>query len=99
MALKPHSGTKRVGAVDHAERLVDHSILVEHVDVYPLSGNTSDKCYVGGPETVASAEQGYELDKTKDAAFTPPGPVDLRDIFIDVLTADDGVAYVYWTLA
>jgi len=88
---------KRVSAADHAERLISYSKVVHHVDVWPLTGNTG-LVYVGGPETVASAEQGCELDADQNEVFTNPvSPIDLKDLYVDALNDNDGVAFVYWT--
>ena len=97
--MKPHSGVKRIETAGKAERLVDHSIYVDHVDIFAFENNAG-VIYVGGPETHAAAKQGAPLatDGTRGDVYTPPGAVDLSDIWLDATTALDGASFCWWSV-
>lgn len=89
----PHNGQKRVVTAGAPESITGTSRVVKSVLIVALDGN-ADKVGVGGVDTpdAAAATQNCALLAPGDAL--PFGNVDLAEVFLDVRTNNDGVAWI-----
>lgn len=90
------SGVRRVNAIGHAEPLTDYPLMAMRLHLEAIPANT-DLVYVGGPETHAGQPAGSSL--MGDATNKKPGGfvfdnVDLQNVYVDALVADEGVSWM-----